>query len=209
LTQRLYHGLTLDSYCLMGALWLRERQDRCGCTVTQSARILECPRRTAAKILARLVRSGYLEAEPSIVLPWGAKTYRSTARWAAIATADPAAIPGDCGVCGAPSLAFPFQGKFLCAACLRALDATAEAEALIRTLPLHEAARVILDARAGYRHTAGGLRELLDDHPMLAPYGPMGREQLCARALAALPAESERYGTGVDRLGRRTYWRTP
>lgn len=202
---RLYHGLTLDTYCLMGELWDHERLTGRGCTVTQAAEILQCARRAAAKVMQRLCRAGHLAADTRIHLPRYAKTYRSTRRWRAIVARDPAAVPGICSACGDLSLPFPFEGRFLCGPCLRALDAEAEATALLRSLPLAAAVRVILDARPGYRHTAAGLREVLDGHPILAPYGWMGREQLCTQALVALPAEG--YGTATDRLGRRSYWR--
>jgi len=193
----------------MGALWAREQRTGRACTVRQAAMALECTYRAAAKLIARLCRAGHLAPDLRIHLPRLAKAYRYTPRWAAIVAADPGAVPGDCAACGAPSLPFPFQGRFLCGPCLRALDVAAETEALLRRLPLPEAAAAILAARPGYRHTAGGLREILDGHPTLAPYGPMGRDQLCTRALLALTGTDERYATAEDRLGRRYFWRTP
>lgn len=205
----LYHGLTLDTYCLLGELWHRERRIGRGCTVREASGLLECTHRAAAKILTRLVRVGHLEHDPHYHLPRLAKVYRAAPRWLKIVRTAPESVPGECVACGALSLPYPFEGRFLCRACMVSLNDAAEAEALIRALPLPDALAAVLDARPGYRHTAAGLREVLDGHPVLAPYGWMGREQLVARAMAALAASTDRYGTATDRLGRRYYWRTP
>ena len=204
-----YHGMNLETFLAMGVLWSSERQGGDGFTVTRSTRILGCSRRAAAKTIHRIVAAGMLYHDETVHLPRYEKLYRSTERWHKIVKADPDSIPGDCVRCGAPSLPYPFRGRFYCRACLQSVNAEIEAERLIRSLPLTEATRIVLDSRPGYRHTAAGLREVLDEHPELAKYGIMGREQLCTRALSFLASTIGKYGAAVDNLGRRYYWRVP
>ncbi len=205
----LYAGMTLDTFLAMGTLWSYERQIGDGFTVTQSRKILGCSRRAAAKTIRRIVVCGMLYHDEDVVLPRCEKFYRSTQRWRDMVEVDPDAIPGDCVRCGAPSLPYPFRGRFFCRACLQSVNAEIETDRIIKSLPLVEATRIILDSRPGYRHTAAGIREVLDGHPELAKWGIMGREQLCSRALRYLTSTLANYGGTVDNLGRRYYWRTP
>lgn len=200
-----YHGLSLDTYCSMGELWAREQETGEGYTIRQASETLQCSVRVAAKAIRRLVRAGHLLAERDPEPLKRAKIYRATGRWRTIVATRPGSIPGSCAICGNLSLPFPFAGRFLCGPCLRAIDVIETEAQRLRALPFLDAVRALLDARPGQRHTAAGVREVLDDHPTLAPYGWMGRESLCARALSALP--HEHYGLLVDRLGRRAYWR--
>lgn len=197
-----YHGLSLDTFCLMGELWSWEIEQGTGYTIRQAADIMQCTVRIAAKVVGRLVQTGHLRAEG---LSGRAKVYRADQRWLVLAASRPGAVPGACAQCGELSLPYPFEGRFLCGPCLRRMDALHDEVARLLALPFPDAVRGLLDARPGQWHTAAGVREVLDDHPTLAPYGWMGREQLCARALSALP--HEHYGLLVDQLGRRAYWR--